>query len=53
LDQKYIAQDDFDRIYCQADVVARMDSGFIKYLQSQLNRPKKLDQLKEPKKEGG
>jgi len=39
LDQGYITQHDFESIYAQADVVARMDSGFIKYLNSQLNKP--------------
>jgi len=32
LDQGYVTQNDFESIYAQADVVARMDSGFIKYL---------------------
>ena len=36
LDQQYINQDDFKRIYNQAEVVSKMDSGFIKYLNSQL-----------------
>ena len=36
LDQEYINQDDFDRIYNQAEVVSKLDSGFIKYLNSQL-----------------
>ena len=35
-DQEYINQDDFERIYKQAEVVSKMDSGFIKYLNSQL-----------------
>lgn len=38
LDQEYIVQDDFDRIYNQAEVVSKMDSGFIKYLSSQLRK---------------
>src|SRR3990170_3448725 len=41
LDQDYITQDDFERIYKQAEIVAKMDSGFIKYLQSQLKQPNK------------
>ena len=41
LDQEYINQDDFEKIYNQADVVSKMDSGFIKYLNSQLNQPNK------------
>jgi four helix bundle protein len=43
LDQEYINQDDFEKIYHQAEIVSKMDSGFIKYLNSQLkqlNRPK-------------
>ncbi len=41
LDQDYITQDDFERIYNQAEIVSKMDSGFIKYLQSQLKQPNK------------
>ena len=41
LDQEYINQDDFEKIYNQAEIVSKMDSGFIKYLQSQLNKPNK------------
>jgi four helix bundle protein len=40
LDQGYISQSDFDRIYDQAEKVSKMDSGFIKYLNSQLDKPK-------------
>jgi four helix bundle protein len=43
LDQEYINQDDFEKIYHQTEIVSKMDSGFIKYLNSQLkqlNRPK-------------
>ena len=36
LDQEYISQDDFERVYNQAEVVSKLDSGFIKYLNSQL-----------------
>ena len=42
LDQEYINQDDFEKIYNQAEVVSKMDSGFIKYLNSQLKQPNKL-----------
>ena len=55
LDQEYITRDDFDKVYNQAEVVSKMDSGFIKYLDSQLkqlNKPKQLKQpneLKQPK----
>jgi len=53
LDQEYINKDDFGKIYDQAEIVSRMDSGLIKYLQSQLNKLKKPYKLKEPKKGGG
>jgi four helix bundle protein len=42
LDQEYINQRDFDEIYSQAEIVSKMDSGLIKYLSSQLNKPKQL-----------
>jgi len=32
LDQKFVSQDTFDRIYQQADKVAKMDSNLISYL---------------------
>jgi four helix bundle protein len=35
LDQGYVNQDDFDKVYNQAEAVSKLDSGFIKYLQSQ------------------
>ena len=35
IDQGYINQEDFNRVYDQAEVVSKLDSGFIKYLQSQ------------------
>jgi len=35
VDQGYIDQDDFNKVYKQAEVVSKLDSGFIKYLQSQ------------------
>jgi len=35
LDQGYINQADFKAVYDQAEVVSKLDSGFIKYLQSQ------------------
>lgn len=41
LDQNYITQDEFDKIYNQAETVSKMDSGFIKYLNSQLKKPNK------------
>jgi four helix bundle protein len=41
LDQKYITQDVFDKIYNQAELISKMESGFIKYLYTQLKKPKK------------
>lgn len=40
LDQEYINVDAFEKIYAQAEKVSKMDAGFIKYLNSQLNKPK-------------
>ncbi len=34
LDQEYINQDDFGEIYNQAEIVSKMDSGFIKVSQT-------------------
>jgi four helix bundle protein len=34
LDQTYIAQDDFNKVYEQADLISKMISNFIKYLHS-------------------
>ena len=39
LDQKYISKETFETVYNQAEKVAKMNSGFIKYLKSQLNKP--------------
>jgi len=36
LDQNYIDQQKFDSIYSQAEKVSKLNSGFIKYLRSQL-----------------
>ncbi len=46
LDQGYMSKEVFEKIYNQAEKVSKMDSGFIKYLNSQL---KKLKQPKQPK----
>ena len=35
VDQGYINQEDFNKVYHQAEVVSKLDSGFIKYLLSQ------------------
>ena len=45
LDQGYISQNDFSTIYNQAEIVSKMDSGFIKYLESEIKK-QKLDKLK-------
>ena len=42
LNQEYITQEVFHKIYAQAEKVSKMDSGFIKYLTSQLNKPEQL-----------
>jgi four helix bundle protein len=49
IDQGYINQEDFNRVYDQAEVVSKMDSGFIKYLNSQLNKPNEPKQLNKPR----
>jgi len=36
VDQGYISQEVFDLVYQQAEKVSKLDSGFIKYLTSQL-----------------
>jgi len=46
IDQGYVEQEDFKRVYHQAQIVSKLDSGFIKYLNSQLNRPKQPNELK-------
>ena len=40
LDQNYIGKELFDNIYLQAETVSKLNSGFIKYLKSKLNKPK-------------
>ena len=45
LDQKYISQDEFQKIYHQAEKVSRMDSGLITYLLQDEKKPKKLNKL--------
>ncbi len=46
IDQGYVNQEDFEKVYDQAEIVSKLDSGFIKYLDSQLNRLNKPKQLK-------
>ena len=48
LDQKYISKEAFEKIYKQAEKVSKMDSGFIKYLRSQLNKPKQPNKPNKP-----
>ncbi len=36
MDQDYVNQEDFNKVYDQAQIVSKLDSGFIKYLNSQL-----------------
>ena len=53
LDQNYITQENFHRIYAQCEKVSKMDSAFIKYLNTQLkkpNKPNKSTQPNEPNK---
>ena len=38
LDQNYITQDIFDKIYTQAENVSKLNSGFIKYLKTAVNK---------------
>jgi four helix bundle protein len=40
LDQDYASQEDFDAIYRQAEKVSKLDSGFIKYLDSEVRQSK-------------
>jgi four helix bundle protein len=40
IDQRYISKETFDQLYTQAEKVSKMDSGFIKYLNSELKKPK-------------
>ena len=40
LDQKFISQEDFKTIYDQAEKVSKMNSGFIKYLKTKIDKPK-------------
>ena len=40
LDQNYITQETFTKIYTQAELISKLNSGFIKYLKSTLTKPK-------------
>jgi four helix bundle protein len=51
LDQGYISEEKFDELYTKSDEVARLISGFIRYLLNK-DKPrefKESDKLKEPK----
>ena len=41
LDQEYIQETDFRKIYDQAEKVSKFDSAFIKYLDSEIKKSKK------------
>jgi len=41
LDQEFLDQETFKMIYEQAEKVSKMDSGFIKYLKGNLDKPNK------------
>ena len=55
LDQKYVTQENFDRIYQQAEKIGRMDSNLITYLRecdkrySETKKTRKTKQTKETK----
>ena len=40
LDQNYMTNETFENIYAQAEIVSKLNSGFIKYLRSQLKKAK-------------
>jgi four helix bundle protein len=51
LDQSYINKEEFNTLYSKSDEVARLISGFIRYLLNK-NKPqesKEFDKIKEPK----
>jgi four helix bundle protein len=50
LDQKYISEDEFQKIYDQAEKVSRMNSGLITYLLHDEKKFKKLNKLNRPKR---
>jgi hypothetical protein len=50
LDQKYISEDEFQKIYHQAEKVSRMNSGLITYLLHDEKKFKKLNKLNRPKR---
>jgi len=48
-DLGYLSKEMFNNIYSQAEKVARMCSGFIKYLNSQRKQPKQPNKPNKPK----
>jgi NADH:ubiquinone oxidoreductase subunit len=50
VDQGYIDDKQFEKIYNQAEKVSKLNSGFIKYLKTTLNKPNKLNKPKKPNK---
>jgi len=50
LDQRYISEESFDKIYAQCENVSRLDSAFIKYLNTQIKKPRKPSKSDEPNK---
>ena len=49
LDQDYIKEDKFDELYAKCDEVARLISGFIRYLLNK-DKPATLNKLNQPNK---
>jgi four helix bundle protein len=49
LDQGYVKKDKFDELYAKCDEVARLISGFIRYLLNK-DKPQALNELKQPNK---
>jgi len=50
LDQKYISEEEFQKIYNQAEKVSKMDRGLITYLLGNEKKPEKLNRPDEPNK---
>ena len=48
LDQKYITQETFNKVYEQAERVSKLDSGLITYLLKKPNKPNEPNQHKYP-----
>ena len=50
LDQKYITQETFNKVYEQAERVSKLDSGLITYLLKKPNKPNKPNEHNKPNK---